>query len=326
MNQPSPAPSNQSNIEMSANVPDECCGRRLDQVASELFADFSRSRLQQWIKDGQLRVNGEQQVPKQKLLGGEVLTIVAELKPEGDWQAENIPLDIVYEDEHILVINKSANFVVHPAAGNRDGTVLNALLYHCPQLESVPRAGIVHRLDKDTTGLMVVAKTLQAHTDLVAQLQARTVQREYEAVVSGVMTGGGLVDQPIGRHPKQRTKMAVISDGKEARTHYRVLDRFDGHTYIRLKLETGRTHQIRVHMAHIRYPIVGDEVYAGRFRIHKGTSQALRDSLSQFGRQALHARELGLIHPATGEAIGWESDLPEDMQALVAVLAAEQTE
>lgn len=324
MNQHSSAPSDQSSIAMSASVPHEDCGRRLDQVASVLFPDFSRSRLQQWIKEGQLRVNGEQQVPKQKLLGGEVLTINAELKPEGDWLAQNIPLDIVYEDEHILVINKQANFVVHPAAGNRDGTVLNALLHHCPQVESVPRAGIVHRLDKDTTGLMVVAKTLQAHTDLVGQLQARTVQREYEAVVSGVMTGGGIVDQPIGRHAKQRTKMAVIASGKEARTHYRVLERFAGHTYVRLKLETGRTHQIRVHMAHVRYPIVGDDAYGGRFRIHKGTSQVLRDSLSQFGRQALHARELGLIHPATGEAISWVSELPEDMQALLAVLAAEQ--
>jgi 23S rRNA pseudouridine1911/1915/1917 synthase len=323
VNQSIPAPSDQSRIEMSASVPHEDCGRRLDQVASVLFPEFSRSRLQQWIKEGQLRVNGEQQVPRQKLLGGEILTIDAALKPEGDWLAQNIPLDIAYEDEHILVINKPANFVVHPAAGNRDGTVLNALLHHCPQVESVPRAGIVHRLDKDTTGLMVVAKTLQAHTDLVAQLQARTVQREYEAVVSGVMTGGGFVDQPIGRHAKQRTKMAVISSGKEARTHYRVLERFAGHTYVRLKLETGRTHQIRVHMAHIRYPIVGDDAYGGRFRIHKGTSQVLRDSLSQFGRQALHARELGLIHPATGEAISWTSELPEDMQTLLAALAAE---
>jgi|TARA_B110000977_G_scaffold8702_1_gene11546 23S rRNA pseudouridine1911/1915/1917 synthase len=324
VNQPSPTPSDPSIIELTAEVPHDACGRRLDQVASELFSDFSRSRLQQWIKEGQLRVNDQQQVPKQKLLGGEVLTINAELKAEGDWVAEDIPLNIVYEDDHILVINKTANFVVHPAAGNRDGTVLNALLFHCPQLASVPRAGIVHRLDKDTTGLMVVAKTLQAHTDLVSQLQARTVRREYEAVVSGVMIGGGLVNQKIGRHPKQRTKMAVISDGKEARTHYRVLERFEGHTFVRLKLETGRTHQIRVHMAHIRYPIVGDDVYAGRFRIHKGASQTLRDSLSQFGRQALHARELELIHPATGESIGWESELPEDMQALLTVLAAEQ--
>lgn len=306
---------------MTATVSPDCCGRRLDQVASELFSEFSRARLQTWIKAGQLRVDGQQQAPKQKLLGGEILSVDVHLEPEGDWQAENIPLDILHEDEHIIVLNKPTNFVVHPAAGNRSGTMLNALLYHCPQLESVPRAGIVHRLDKDTTGLMVVAKTLQAHTDLVAQLQARTVKREYEAVVTGVMTGGGLVDQPIGRHPVQRTKMAVISDGKEARTHYSVLERFEGHSHVRLRLETGRTHQIRVHMAHIRFPIVGDDAYAGRFRIHKGVTPQLRDAVQNFGRQALHARELGLIHPATGEMVSWASELPDDMQSLLAVLA-----
>ena len=306
---------------MSATVSPGCCGRRLDQVASELFSDFSRARLQTWIKGGQLRVDGQQQVPKQKLLGGETLTVDVHLEPEGDWQAENIPLKILYEDNHIIVLNKPTNFVVHPAAGNRSGTMLNALLYHCPQLESVPRAGIVHRLDKDTTGLMVVAKTLQAHTDLVAQLQARTVKREYEAVVTGVMTGGGVVDQPIGRHQIQRTKMAVISDGKEARTHYSVLERFEGHSHVRLRLETGRTHQIRVHMAHIGFPIVGDDTYAGRFRIHKGVTPELRDAVQNFGRQALHARELGLIHPATGEMVSWASELPDDMQSLLAALA-----
>ncbi|MDA9598938.1 23S rRNA pseudouridine(1911/1915/1917) synthase RluD [bacterium] len=306
---------------MSATVSPDCCGRRLDQVASELFSDFSRARLQTWIKGGQLRVDGQQQVPKQKLLGGETLTVDVHLEPEGDWQAENIPLNILYEDDHIVVLNKPTNFVVHPAAGNRSGTMLNALLYHCPQLESVPRAGIVHRLDKDTTGLMVVAKTLQAHTDLVAQLQARTVKREYEAVVTGVMTGGGVVDQPIGRHQIQRTKMAVISDGKEARTHYSVLERFEGHSHVRLRLETGRTHQIRVHMAHIRFPIVGDDTYSGRFRIHKGVTSELRDAVQNFGRQALHARELGLIHPATGEMVSWASELPDDMQSLLAALA-----
>jgi 23S rRNA pseudouridine1911/1915/1917 synthase len=323
VNQPNSENNSSDQIQLSAIVSPDHCGRRLDQVASELFADFSRARLQQWIKEGFLRVDGEQRVPKQKILGGETLTIDVELQPEGDWQAQDIPLNIVHEDEHIIVLNKPTDFVVHPAAGNRDGTMLNALLYHCPQLESVPRAGIVHRLDKDTTGLMVVAKTLQAHTDLVAQLQGRTVKREYEAVVTGVMTGGGLVDQPIGRHPVQRTKMAVVSDGKEARTHYSVLQRFDGHSHVRLRLETGRTHQIRVHMAHIRFPIVGDDPYAGRFRVHKGASAALRDTIQGFGRQALHARELGLIHPATGELNSWSSKLPDDMQALLAVLADE---
>ena len=321
MNQPNSENNATDHIQMTATVSPDCCGRRLDQVASQLFSEFSRARLQTWIKAGQLRVDGQQQAPKQKLLGGEILSVDVHLEPEGDWQAENIPLDILHEDEHIIVLNKPTNFVVHPAAGNRSGTMLNALLYHCPQLESVPRAGIVHRLDKDTTGLMVVAKTLQAHTDLVAQLQARTVKREYEAVVTGVMTGGGLVDQPIGRHPVQRTKMAVISDGKEARTHYSVLERFEGHSHVRLRLETGRTHQIRVHMAHIRFPIVGDDAYAGRFRIHKGVTPQLRDAVQNFGRQALHARELGLIHPATGEMVSWASELPDDMQSLLAVLA-----
>jgi 23S rRNA pseudouridine1911/1915/1917 synthase len=245
------------------------------------------------------------------------------LKPEGNWVAEDIPLNIVYEDGHVIVVNKLAGLVVHPAAGNRDGTMLNALLHHCHQLESVPRAGIVHRLDKNTTGLRAVAKTLQAHTHLVEQLQARTVKREYEAVVIGVMIAGGSVDQPIGRHSKQRTKMAVISDGKQARTHYSVLKRFEGHTHVRLRLETGRTHQIRVHMAHIRYPIVGDDVYGGRFRIHKGASEQLREVIQGFGRQSLHARELGLIHPATGEFVSWTTELPDDMQALLAALDSE---
>ena len=311
-------------IKQTATVSAEDCGRRLDQIAAELFADYSRSRLQQWIKSGELTVDSRQQTPKFKLLGGEQLTISAELKAEGDWHAEEIALNIVYEDSQLIVINKPANFVVHPAAGNRQGTLLNALLFHCPQLESVPRAGIVHRLDKDTTGLMVVAKTLAAHTDLVAQLQARSVSREYEAVVSGVMTGGGLVDQPIGRHPKQRKKMAVVRDGKEARTHYRVLERFAGHSYIRLKLETGRTHQIRVHMATIKYPIVGDDTYAGRFKVHKGISPGLREALQGFGRQALHARELGLVHPESGEFMSWSTELPDDMHNLLSALREDQ--
>ena len=308
-------------IEQQAVVPSSDIGRRFDQVAADLFSDFSRSRLQQWIKQGDLLVDSQRQVPKYKLLGGEILDLNTELAAEGDWQAEDIPLNIVFEDDAILVINKSANFVVHPAAGNYSGTVLNALLHHCPSLVSVPRAGIVHRLDKDTTGLMVVAKTLQAHTHLVTQLQARTVRREYEAVVTGVVIAGGTVDQPVGRHAKQRTKMAVISDGKEARTHFKVLDRFDGHSHLRLKLETGRTHQIRVHMAHIKYPIVGDDVYAGRLRLHKGASEELQGRIKAFGRQALHAKELELLHPTTGELIGWSSELPEDMLNLLEALA-----
>jgi 23S rRNA pseudouridine1911/1915/1917 synthase len=312
-------------IERDSQVPTDDCGRRLDQVASQLFPEFSRSRLQQWIKQGSLTVDGNQWQPKQKVLGGEQLIIKATMVAEGEWIAEDIPLNIVYEDEHILVIDKTANFVVHPAAGNYSGTVLNALLFHCPLLSHVPRAGIVHRLDKDTTGLMVVAKTLEAHTHLVAQLQARSVKRVYQAVANGLLTGSGVVDQPIGRHPRQRIKMAVVSDGKEARTHYSVLQRFHGHSHIKLQLETGRTHQIRVHMAHLNHPLVGDSLYAGRFKIQKGTSAEFIDFLRNFERQALHAAELALIHPHTGEEVSWSSPLPADFEALLARLGDEQS-
>ena len=310
-------------ISQTAEVPYEMGNKRLDQVAAQLFPEYSRSRLQQWIKDGQLQVNGKTIRGRDKLVGGETLTLEAELTAEGDWQAEDIPLDIIYEDDDILLVNKQAGLVVHPAAGNYEGTMLNGLLHHCPQLENIPRAGIVHRLDKDTTGLMVVAKTLQAQTNLVAQLQDRSMGREYEAVVQGHMTGGGKVDEPIGRHGTQRTKMAVNPMGKEAITHYRVLHRFPTHTYIRLKLETGRTHQIRVHMAHIGYPLVGDSTYAARTRLTKGIGPDLRETLLNFKRQALHARKLGLMHPVSGEFMEWEVDLPDDFVDLLAALEAD---
>ena len=311
-------------LELSATVPTEMMGERVDQIASSLFSDYSRSRIQQWIKEGQLQVNGRAVKPKEKLLGGEILTLNAEMEEQGEWEAQNIPLDIVYEDNDILVLNKPDQLVVHPAAGNRDGTLLNGLLYHCPDLIHVPRAGIVHRLDKDTTGLMVVAKTLQAHADLVAQLQERTVNREYEAVVTGVMTGGGTVKGAIGRHPRQRQKMAVLDfGGKEATTHYRVVNRYQHHTHVRLKLETGRTHQIRVHMSHIGYPLVGDAAYAGRFKIPRDLSASLVDQLKNFPRQALHAAQLGLIHPVTGEYCEWQAGIPKDMQLLLNALAEE---
>ena len=257
-------------------VPADLNYARFDQAASALFPEYSRSRLQSWIKGGQLTANHSSCRPRDKVHEGDVLTLQAELQPEGRFEAEAIALDIVYEDDDIIVINKPAGLVVHPGAGNPSGTLLNALLSHCPSIDSVPRAGIVHRLDRDTTGLMVVAKTLQAHADLVAQLQARDVHREYDAVVMGSMTGGGKVEEPMGRHPQQRTKMAVVQfGGKEAITHYRLQKRYRDHCHVRCFLETGRTHQIRVHMAHIRHPLVGDATYAGRPRLPKGASDEL---------------------------------------------------
>ncbi|WIO73637.1 23S rRNA pseudouridine(1911/1915/1917) synthase RluD [Porticoccaceae bacterium LTM1] len=317
----------ESTIQCEAQVPDSLAGSRLDQAAAELFHEYSRSRLKQWIEDGSLQVDGQQRKPKERLLGGELMTLAAELEPAGEWQAQDIPLDIVYEDDTLLVINKPANLVVHPAAGNPDGTVLNALLHHCPELESVPRAGIVHRLDKDTTGLMVVAKTLTAHHDLVKQLQARTVSREYEAVVMGTMTGGGVVEAAIGRHPRSRTKMAVVEfGGKEAITHYRLIKRFRDYTHVRLALETGRTHQIRVHMAHIAHPLVGDATYAGRLKLPRNATPELVELLRHgFKRQALHAASLALIHPDTGEEMEWDAPLPEDFQNLLSVLKRNET-
>ena len=317
-----------NSIQASVLVPIHLGNKRLDKIAAELFPDFSRSRLQQWIVDGKLTVDGETRRGRDKMIGGENLELDVVLEAEGDWEAEDIPLNIVYEDDDIVVINKPAGLVVHPAAGNYSGTLLNALLYRYPDIENVPRAGIVHRLDKDTTGLMVVAKTLQAQTQLVNQLQDRSMGREYEAITMGVMTGGGIVEAPIARHPTQRTKMAVSPEGmgKDAITHYRVLKKFNAHTHIRCKLETGRTHQIRVHMSHIGYPLVGDQTYFGRFRLPKGISLHLRQELQEFQRQALHARELSLWHPTTDEYMTWDADLPEDFQKLLQALSDEQSE
>lgn len=307
-------------INLAAEVPDSLAGQRLDQVAAELFPDYSRSRLQAWIKNGDLKVNGEIRKTRDKILGGERLELQAALVADESWTPQAIDLDIIFEDEHLLVINKPVGLVVHPGAGNADSTLLNALLHHCPALATLPRAGIVHRIDKDTTGLLVVAKTLKAHTSLVEQLQEKSAFREYEAIVCGVMTGGGKVDEPIGRHPSVRTKQAVTHSGKPAVTHYRVLERFRGHTHIKVQLETGRTHQIRVHMAHIRYPLLGDPLYGERLRLPKGATAALIEALRGFRRQALHARRLGVIHPATGEPIEWETPLPADFQTMLRIL------
>ncbi|WP_134560115.1 23S rRNA pseudouridine(1911/1915/1917) synthase RluD [Pseudomonas aeruginosa] len=307
-------------IQRAAEVPFELGGQRLDQIAAQLFPEHSRSRLAGWIKDGRLTVDGAVLRPRDIVHSDAQLVLEAEQEAQGEWLAQDIELEIVYEDEHILVIDKPAGLVVHPAAGHQDGTLLNALLYHVPDIANVPRAGIVHRLDKDTTGLMVVAKTLEAHTKLVAQLQARSVSRIYEAIVIGVITSGGTIDAPIGRHGVQRQKMAVVDAGKVAVSHYRVLERFRAHTHTRVKLETGRTHQIRVHMSHIGYPLVGDPVYGGRFRIPPVASQTLVQTLREFPRQALHARFLELDHPATGVRMKWESPLPEDFLWLLSLL------
>ncbi|HDQ4474625.1 23S rRNA pseudouridine(1911/1915/1917) synthase RluD [Pseudomonas aeruginosa] len=307
-------------IQRAAEVPFELGGQRLDQIAAQLFPEHSRSRLAGWIKDGRLTVDGAVLRPRDIVHSGAQLVLEAEQEAQGEWLAQDIELEIVYEDEHILVIDKPAGLVVHPAAGHQDGTLLNALLYHVPDIANVPRAGIVHRLDKDTTGLMVVAKTLEAHTKLVAQLQARSVSRIYEAIVIGVITSGGTIDAPIGRHGVQRQKMAVVDAGKVAVSHYRVLERFRAHTHTRVKLETGRTHQIRVHMSHIGYPLVGDPVYGGRFRIPPVASQTLVQTLREFPRQVLHARFLELDHPATGVRMKWESPLPEDFLWLLSLL------
>ncbi|MFD1261569.1 23S rRNA pseudouridine(1911/1915/1917) synthase RluD [Entomomonas asaccharolytica] len=311
---------NSTKIELTAQVPAELGGQRLDQIAAQLFSDYSRSRLATWIKEGKLTVNGAVLKPKDTVFSGALLSLNAEQEAQGDWVAQNIKLNVVYEDEALLVINKPAGLVVHPAAGHYEGTLLNALLYHAPELQNVPRAGIVHRLDKDTTGLMVVAKTIEAQTKLVDQLQARSVSRIYEAIVAGVVTSGGTVDAPINRHGVQRQKMAVVADGKKAVTHYRVLERFRAYTHIRVQLETGRTHQIRVHMAHINFPLLGDPVYGGRFRIPPASNPTLIQSLKEFPRQALHARFLELDHPTTGKRIRWESELPEDMVWMLSLL------
>ena len=304
-----------------ARVPDDLAGMRIDRVLAQLFPEFSRARLQQWLRDGQVRLDRlPPRSAREKVRGGEEVELSAVNEPDERWRPEAMPLDVVYEDESLIVINKPAGMVVHPAAGNRDGTLLNALLHHDPALAAVPRAGIVHRLDKDTSGLLVVARTLSAQHILAAQIQARTISRVYQAVVVGVMTGGGEVDAPIGRHPTLRTRMAIVARGRRAVSHYRVLERFRAHTHISVRLDTGRTHQIRVHMAHLRHPIVGDPVYGGRLRIPPACSPALNATLRGFRRQALHAWRLAVAHPTRGELMEWSADLPQDMRQLLTAL------
>ena len=313
-------------LTLQAQIPEQARGQRLDQVLAELFSDYSRSRIQQWIRNGAVSVN-ERQVtrPREKVQGLEQVSINALLEAEVGWQAEDIAIDIVHEDDDIIVINKSAGMVVHPAAGNWDGTLVNALLHHHSELEQLPRAGIVHRLDKDTTGLMVVAKTLQAHNHLVNQLQKRKVNRQYLCLINGAITAGGTVDQPIARHPVRRKLMAVIESGKPAITHYRVEERFSHFCLLRVKLETGRTHQIRVHMNWLKHPLVGDQNYGGRLRLPPGATDALQTTLRSFHRQALHATELGLVHPATKTSVSWQAPIPNDMEELLNVVRNNQS-
>ncbi len=306
---------------IDCQIPPDYAGMRLDQALAELLPAYSRSRLQQGLKSGQLRVDDALRRPRDPVSGGERICGNLEWVAETVAVAQDLPLTVVYEDAELLIINKPAGLVAHPAAGNRDGTLVNALLHHAPELAGLPRAGLVHRLDKDTTGLLVVARNLRAHTALVEQLQARTIEREYLAVVNGMPVAGGTVEASMGRHSMDRQRMAVTPGGKPAITHYRVLRRFRAHALLRVKLETGRTHQIRVHMAHIRLPLLGDPVYGGRPRLPPGASPACIAAIQQFRRQALHAERLALIHPATGERQAWQAETPTDLTELLAVLA-----
>ncbi len=302
-------------------VPAELEGERIDRVLAQLLPEYSRSLLTAWLKAGRVRVDARTWRPSERVRGGERLVVdAAPVQPEVEVRPQAIDLDVVHEDEAVLVINKPPGLVVHPGAGNADGTLQNALLHHDPALEALPRAGIVHRLDKDTSGLMVVARTHAAHKQLVAQLQERTVKREYLAVVCGVMVAGGTVDQPIARHPRDRVRMAVHPGGREAVTHYRVVERYRAHTLVRVNLETGRTHQIRVHMAWIRYPLLGDATYGQRLQLPKGADPALTATLRGFRRQALHARRLRFDHPLHGRSVTFEAPAPSDFQALVGAL------
>ena len=307
---------------ISMRVPPSAAGRRFDQTLAELFPEYSRSRLTAWVKAGDALLDGEQVLPRHIVRGDELITLHARPTQEVTMAPEQIELDIRYEDADVLVINKPVGLVVHPGAGQPAGTMLNALLHHDPKLAEIPRAGIVHRLDKDTSGLMVIARTLRAHTALVEQLQTRTMHRQYEAVVVGSMIAGGSVDAPIGRHPRERVKQAIVEGpaGKPAVTHYRVRERFRGHTVIECRLETGRTHQIRVHMAHIRHPLIGDTQYSGGLKLPKGATTELIDALRQFKRQALHAEKLEFLHPANGEPVSVSAERPADMEGLLQAL------
>ena len=301
-------------------IPERMTGDRLDVALSEMLPDYSRSKITAWIKSGDALINNKAFKPKDKVNGSQVVMLSLNKKQNNDWSAENIALNIVFEDEDIIIINKPFGLVTHPGAGNWNGTLANALLYYDPKLSKLDRAGIVHRLDKNTSGLMVIARNEKSQKYLVEQLQSHSVVREYSAIVYGHMISGGSVNDPIGRDPKDRIKQAVSSNGKDATTHYRVIDRFKSHTHVKAILETGRTHQIRVHLSHIGYPLLGDPMYGGRVRFPKKASEILKESLLGFKRQALHSKKLTLNHPSTGELMSWKAPLPDDMLKLLNIL------
>jgi len=303
-------------------IPIDMAGSRFDRVVASLMDDYSRARLQSWIKEGRITLDGQSVAVRHRVKGGEVLAadLPVSVDQECTERAEPMDLDVVFRDKHLLVINKPAGLVMHTAPGNYSGTMQNGLLQYDPQLAGIPRAGIVHRLDKDTSGLVMIARTLPAHNHLVQQLQARNVHRLYDAMLIGVPVAGGTISEPVGRHPVDRKRMSVNERGKAAITHYRIAEKFQKHSHVRVKLETGRTHQIRVHMAHIRYPLIGDAIYGGRRQIPAGVSDTVRDAIAGFRRQALNASELGIEHPATGESMHWKVEPPADMQALLATL------
>jgi 23S rRNA pseudouridine1911/1915/1917 synthase len=307
-------------ISLENSVSEDYAGYRFDQAAAELFPDYSRARLQQWIRQGDLTVNGKKAKPSMRLMGGEILRIEAQLIAEGEVEPQDIPLEVLFEDRHLIVINKPAGLVVHPAAGNWDGTLQNALLNFDKDLDTLPRSGIVHRLDKDTSGIMVVARSLKAHASLVNQLQVRSMSRIYEAVVKGETPPSGTVEAAIDRNPRDRKKMAVMDSGRPATSHYRLKQRLPGTSHVEVSLESGRTHQIRVHMTHIGYPIVGDPIY-GRGPIRqKGLPASAVKAVNDFPRQALHARTLKLIHPESEKECEFNVPLAEDIRTLIATL------